>query len=249
MTDRLEQQLPARGPGTLGAGRLQALAVLALLAAAGLCVAFNAHAVQLAIQSFVEYVRGLGAWGLVLFVIAYVVACVLLIPGSWLTLAAGYAFHLAWGTLAVCVGSLLGASAAFWLGRTVARNWVARKTAADPRLQAIDHAVAEQAFKIILLARLSPVIPFSLLNYFLGITRVSFRDFIMASLIGMFPGTLMYVYLGSALRSLTEPAAADSKTSWLRGLLFGAGLLATIAVTLVVTRIARNALRTAAQRE
>src|SRR5262245_25623204 len=123
-----------------------------------------------------EWTRGMGALGPIYLALIYAAACVLFLPGSLLTLGAGFAFGLAGGTLAACLGSLLGVSASFLLGRTVARGAVERMARSRPRFRAIDEAVGKQGFKIVLLTRLSPVFPFNVLNYGFGITRVSFRD-------------------------------------------------------------------------
>lgn len=200
------------------------------------------------LTAVLSWTQSLGLWGPVLLAIFYVVACVLLIPGSLLTLGAGALFGLWWGYLAVSVGSVLGACLAFLLGRTIGREWVAGKVAGSTRFQAIDEAVGEQGFKIVLLTRLSPVFPFNLQNYAYGVTRVSFRDYILASWVGMIPGTLLYVYLGSAAKGLAElaigsGAGGSASAGTAQTVFFLIGLLATLAVTVLITRIARKALR------
>ncbi len=197
------------------------------------------------LTNFLDWVRGMGAWAPVLLAAVYVVACVMFIPGSILTLGAGFLFGVILGTVTVSIGSVLGATAAFLVGRTVARRWIERKTAISPKFQAIDHAVGRQGFKIVLLTRLSPVFPFNLLNYAFGLTRVSLRDYFLASWIGMLPGTIMYVYLGSAAKSLTDLATGQVEGGPARQALFVIGLIVTIVVTVFVTRIARKALREA----
>ena len=183
-----------------------------------------------------DWIASLGAWGPVMFILLYIVACVLLVPGSALTLAAGALFGVVWGSIYTVVGSLLGATAAFLVGRHLARGWVAKKFAANEKFQAIDEAIGREGWKIVFLTRLSPVFPFAPLNYAFGLTRVSLRDYFFASWIGMLPGTVMYVYVGSLAR-----AAGDKKTP-LEWTLYGGGLLATIIVTVIVTRIAKQAL-------
>ena len=134
----------------------------------------------------------------------YILAAVFFIPGSVLTLGAGFLFGVAIGTVTVWIGANLGACAAFIVGRTIARNWVAQKVAGNPKFAAIDEAVGKEGFKIVLLLRLSPAFPFNLLNYALGLTKVSFGKYVLANMIGMVPATLMYVYFGSAARSLAD---------------------------------------------
>ena len=190
-----------------------------------------------------EAVRGAGVWGPIIWSAIWIPACLLAIPGSLLTIGAGFAFGVPAGVACVSVGSVAGASTAFLVARFLARDWVTAKVARNPRLRAIDAAVAREGFKIVLLTRLSPAFPFILLNYFYGLTRVRFRDFALASWIGMLPGTTMFVFIGSGVQSLTEAMGAGGRTKTpMEYALFGVGLLATVAVTVVVTRIARKAL-------
>jgi uncharacterized membrane protein YdjX (TVP38/TMEM64 family) len=161
----------ARGRG--GAGLRIGLAALLLGA---LVVAVKLLPVQDYLLGFVAWVRGAGWLGVAGFVVIYVLACVLFLPGSILTLGAGFAYGVALGTPIVWVSANLGAALAFVLGRTVAREAIAARVAAKPSFAAIDRAVGRQGLKIVLLTRLSPVFPFNLLNYAFGLTQVSFRD-------------------------------------------------------------------------
>jgi uncharacterized membrane protein YdjX (TVP38/TMEM64 family) len=221
--------------------RLLTLLVLAAVVTA----LFLLFPVKDAIQQFLTWVETLGPWGPVLIAAIYVPATVLLVPGTLLSLAAGTLFGLVIGTIAISIGSTVGASAAFLLGRSLARGWVERKVAADPRFRAIDQAVAREGFKIVLLLRLSPAIPFNLLNYALALTRVSFRDYVLASWLGMLPGTIMYVYLGTIVANLGELFAGETKGGELRQVALYVGLVVTVVATLYITHIARKALRTA----
>jgi uncharacterized membrane protein YdjX (TVP38/TMEM64 family) len=238
---------PDRTPrgGRMSRSTLARLAALAVLAAAFILALVFLPQLKDYLTDFLEWVQGLGDWGLVALVALYIVATVLFFPGSVLTLGAGAVFGLVRGFIAVSIGSILGASAAFLVGRTVARGWVEQKVAGNPRFQAIDRAVGTQGFKIVLLTRLSPVFPFNLLNYAFGLTRVSFRDYFLASWIGMVPGTLMYTYLGWAVGDLTKVSAGKVEGGPWQKVLFYAGLAATVVVTVLVTRIARRALRQA----
>jgi uncharacterized membrane protein YdjX (TVP38/TMEM64 family) len=192
-----------------------------------------------------EWTQDLGIWGPVFVAVFYIVACVLLLPGSILTLGAGFLFQVFKGTITVSVGSTLGACAAFLVGRTIARNWIAAKVSKNDKFAAIDEAVAQQGFKIVLLTRLSPVFPFNMLNYAFGLTKISFWKYALGSWIGMLPGTVMYVYFGAGLRSLADVAAGQVEKGTAGKLFFWLGLVATIIVTVFVTRVARNALRDA----
>ena len=191
---------------------------------------------------FAEWVEGLGFWGPGAFVLGYAMAAVALLPGSLLTVAAGALFGLARGTAYVFVGATLGACLAFLIARYLARGAVERRISTHPRFAAVDRAIGGEGLKIVFLLRLSPVFPYNVLNYALGLTRVRLRDFLLAS-VGMLPGTLLYVYYGKVLGDV---AAAASGATVERGgaywVTLGLGLAATVAVTFVVTRAARRAL-------
>jgi uncharacterized membrane protein YdjX (TVP38/TMEM64 family) len=190
--------------------------------------------------AFVEKVRNASAAGVALFGAVYLIAPLLLLPASLLTLGAGFLYGPLWGTLLVSPLSVAAASIAFLLGRTVARQAVERRIGGDPRFAAIDGAIGENGFRIVLLLRLSPVIPFNLLNYALGLTRVRFGTYLLASFIGMLPGTFLYVYLGSAATSAAQLSQHTGGSASRAA--FWAGIAATIAVVFVLTRIARRAL-------
>ena len=193
--------------------------------------------------SSLEWIEGLGVWGPIMFILIYVAACVLFIPGSLLTLGAGVLFGVVRGSIYVSIASTIGATACFLIGRYLARDAISKRTAGNPKFAAIDEAVAKEGWKIVGLTRLSPVFPFNLLNYGFGLTRVSLRDYVLASWIGMMPGTVMYVYLGSLAGDLATLGAGDappkSGAEWAIQLI---GFAATVAVTVYVTRIAKRAL-------
>lgn len=190
-----------------------------------------------------EWTEGLGTWGPVVVAAFYVLACVLFLPGSVITLGAGLLFGVLVGTITVSIGSTLGACAAFLVGRTVARDWVSGRVAKNEKFSAIDNAVGEQGLKIVLLTRLSPVFPFNFLNYAYGLTKIPFWQYAIASWVGMLPGTVMYVYFGAGLRSFAELAAGEVEGGSAQRIFFWFGLVATIVVTVFVTRIAQKALQ------
>ena len=191
---------------------------------------------------FAAWVGTLGVWGPIVFVAVYAALVVALVPGSLLTLAAGAIFGVVGGVVYVFVAATLGAAAAFLISRYVARNAVERWIAGSPRFAAVDRAVAAEGRRIVFLLRHSPVFPFTLLNYALGLTRVGFVDYVVASL-GMIPGTLLYVYYG---KLAGDVAALASGGATARGAgywtVVGVGLAATVVVTALVTRTARRAL-------
>ena len=225
--------------------RLVALAAVA----AGLAAAVWLLPIKGYLDAVLAWVAGLGFWGPAVVVGIYIVSCVLFLPGSVLTLGAGFLFGVVKGTAVVSAGSTLGASAAFLVGRSIARGWVARKVAGNQKFAAIDDAVGHHGFKIVLLTRLSPIFPFNFLNYAYGLTGVRFWHYVLASWIGMLPGTVMYVYLGYAARrvaaSLTEATGGPAERTLAQQVFFWAGLAIAIAVAALVTRIARRALREA----
>ena len=194
------------------------------------------------IPDFAARVDGLGFWGPLVFVIAYALAVVAFVPASLLTLAAGAIFGVVAGTGYVFVAAMLGSSLAFLVSRYVARGAVEKRLEGNDRFAAIDRAVGEQGRKIVFLLRLSPVFPFNLLNYALGLTRVRFADYVLAG-VGMLPGTLLYVYSGKIAGDVAALASGSTAPAGTGGTaLLVVGLLATIVVTTFVTRIARRAL-------
>lgn len=176
------------------------------------------------------------------FIVLYVVATVCLIPGILLTLAAGAIFGLPRGVALVSVASVAGATAAFFVGRTFMREWISRKIEAWPKFRALDRALGSRGFWIVLLTRLSPAFPYSLLNYAYGVSAVGPRDYIVGSWIGMLPATVLYVYAGSAAATLTEALSGGIQTGRSGWALLGVGFAATIGVAMLVTHLARRQL-------
>jgi uncharacterized membrane protein YdjX (TVP38/TMEM64 family) len=193
------------------------------------------------------WIEGLGAIAPLAFILLYIVITVAFVPASVVTLGAGVVFGVVKGSVLVFIGAMLGATAAFLVGRYVARGWVASKIAKNPKFQAIDNAIAQRGRKIIFLLRLSPVFPFNLLNYGLGLSQISLKDYVVGT-VGILPGTLMYVYLGSLVGNLATLGADGNQppeSVRIQWILRIGGLIATVGVTLYVTRIARKALNEA----
>jgi len=217
--------------------------VVFVVALIGLFLAFKFLPLNEYLGSFFESIKSLGVWGPVLLAGAYIVATVMMVPGTILTLGAGFAFGLTVGAIAVSIGSTLGALFAFLVGRNMARDFVEQKASQFPKFAAVDQAVQRAGFKIVLLTRLSPAFPFNVLNYLFSITKVRTRDYFLASWIGMLPGTIMYVYFGTAIKSLADLAAGRFEGGNSQKILLGVGLLATVGVTVYITRLARAAIR------
>ncbi len=190
------------------------------------------------LEATIARVEHLGPWGPMFFILAYVVATVLMVPGSALGLAAGALFGVIYGTGIVSIGSTAGAALAFLIGRFLARDAIAAKMANNASFAELDRALGEDGWPIVALARLSPVLPFTLLNDAFGLTKVRFHHYVLASWIAMLPGTLLYGDLGSLARSGVK-SLAKTPAEW--GL-SAVGLLATALVTVIVTRKARRAI-------
>lgn len=218
---------------------------LAVILVAAIVASFALLDARARLGEFLAWVQTIGPWGPVAVAVLYVPACIFFLPGSIITLGAGFAFGIVRAMIAVSIGSTVGATAAFLVGRTIARGWVEDKMAGNARFRAIDQAVGRQGFTIVLLTRLSPAFPFNVLNYAFGLTNVSLGRYVLASWIGMLPGTVMYVYLGSTVKNIADLMAGKFESSPGQTVLFFVGLLATVAVTVVVTRVAGRALKEA----
>ena len=226
-------------PRMIGKGRL----LLGLALIVGILALARYLDARALLQDSLRWIQGLGSWGLVVFILLYIAAAVFFLPAFILTLGAGAIYGVLRGTALVSVAATLAATAAFLVGRYFARDWVAKRIEGNPTFLAIDEAVARDGWKIVGLIRLSPAFPFVLLNYAFSLTRVSPQHYIIATWIGMTPGILMYVYLGSLAGDLVAIGAGQRTRTPAEWAFYVLGLTATVAVTVIVTRIARRALR------
>ena len=181
--------------------------------------------------------------GAVAFVPLYALWVTLLLPGVWASMLAGALYGPVWGSVLVFIGACLGAEAAFLIGRHWLRDWTQRRLQALPRLRAVEQAVSREGLKLVLLTRLSPAFPFSLLNLAYGLSAVSLRDYSLG-LIGILPGTILFCSLGALAGDVARfgsvlSGQADAGAWSLRIV----GVLATVAVVLVVGRAADRALK------
>ena len=188
-------------------------------------------------RSLPAWVERMGVWGPLGFGAVYVLAVVLLIPASLLTLAAGALFGVARGMLIVSLASNLGAALAFLIARYLARGRVERWLSGSPRLLAVDQAVDEAGWRLVALLRLSPAVPFNVQNYLYGLTSLCFWPCVLTSWVTMLPGTLLYVMLGQAGRAGLEVAGGQRLRSPAEWALLASGLLATLGLTLFLTRL------------
>ena len=204
--------------------------LIALLVVAALVVAVRLLPVTQWVEQFIAYVRGAGAAGYVLYVLAYIVSCVFVIPAIALTLAAGAIFGVVKGVFIVLIGATAGAVAAFLLGRTIFRRYVEARVASNPKMAAVDRAISREGTKIMLLMRLSGFPPFTWINYALGLTGVSFGSYLWTTFFGIIPGTIAFTYAGAAgVQALT---GKGNRITW---------IVTALGAVLVITYIARIA--------
>lgn len=195
------------------------------------------------LPGFSEWVQTLGIWAPLAFVVAYVGVVLFLLPSFLLTMAGGAVFGVVKGSVLVLTGATIGGTLAFRLGRTVLRSSVQRRVAAHPTLSAVNRVIGDDGLRLMILLRLSPAIPFVLSNYALGVTRVRTRDFVLAML-GMLPIIASYAAFGAAGAKAAHGDGALSTP------VLAVGVIATVAMGLLVARLTQRALRdTEARRE
>ena len=221
---------------TVGRGAWKGVAIG--IGVAAIVVAARLLPVQVWLKSFETWVKGMGPAGMVLYGAVYVAAVLLFVPGILLTLGAGFLFGLGWGIVVVSAASTVAATLAFLIARHLARDAVRRLAKKSPRFDAIDRAIGKEGWKVVALLRLSPLVPFSLSNYLYGLTSVRLLPYVATSWVAMMPATVLYVSLGAAGRTL-EQKAQRSPWEWA---LLGLGVAATVAVTVILTRVARREL-------
>jgi uncharacterized membrane protein YdjX (TVP38/TMEM64 family) len=211
-------------------------------AAIVLCLATVLFPVREQIAALLAWVGRRGALSGALLCLAWIPSAVLLVPGSVLTLGTGFLLGAGWGLLVVSIGSTIGATAAFLVGRKLGRDWVRERIGGHERLRGVDRAIEREGLKVVLLLRLSPLIPYNGLNYALSLTGIGLRNYVIGSWLGMLPGTILYVALGAGARSLAAAmtGAGERPAAWIA--LGAAGLVATAAAVWLVARAARRAL-------
>ena len=192
---------------------------------------------------FIRWAKGIGPAGGVLYAAVYIVGTALFFPGLPLTLGAGFIYGAVIGTLVVSPASVAGASLAFLIARYLARDWVTRRLKKYPQAATIDRAIEKNGFKVVVLLRLQPVLPFNMLNYALGLTSIRLRDYMLASWIGMFPATVLYVYLGSIMNDVSDLLRGRPNSGIAGRVLLWGGLAAIVVLVWWLGRIAKKALR------
>ena len=211
---------------------------LAAIAGLGLLIWALGHYSKHYVLPFARWVHGLGAWGPIAFIVTYTVAEIFLIPASVLTLVAGALFGFVAGSAYTFIGAMLGSLSAFFMGRYVVRPLVTRRLQGNERFLLIDSAATRGGIKLVALLRLSPVLPYTVLNYALGITRISARDYIIGTTF-ILPGTLVYTYYGTVVANLAGLTSDVNRGVAFYGLM-AVGVVATVAVTVMITRLANR---------
>ena len=186
------------------------------------------------------WIQGLGPWGPAIFLLLYLPSCLLMFPDFLPNAAAGALWGVGVGTVTVSLGRVLGSAATFLVVRIIANRWIGRRMAADPKFAAVAEAVGREGFRIVVLLRLCPLFPVVMLNYGLGLTRVSLPAYAAGTLIGMIPRTLFVAYVGSGTRSLSDLAAGDGMNATGHPVLYWGGLVLSLAIVIILANKARR---------
>jgi uncharacterized membrane protein YdjX (TVP38/TMEM64 family) len=217
-----------------------------LLLIAAITTACFTLPIEKILKKFLLWVeQDLGSWGPLVLAFAYIPLTVLAVPASVLTLGGGYLFGLPVGFLADSIGATVGATAAFLLGRTIGRSFVISKLNDYPKFKAVAVAIERSGFKIVLLLRLVPLLPFNMLNYLLSVTPIPIWEYMLASWLGMMPITLALVYIGTTLKDLSDVTHGWSDLSKTRWAFIILGLLVSVVLMVCVTKVAKSALESA----
>jgi len=216
---------------------------------AALAFAFIVLATSLYFMPLASWISELVQWGHqhplaapAAYVFFVVVATVLFLPGSIAMMVGGFLFGFLPGFLYAVIAVPAGAQGAFEFGRWVARPWISKRVAHNQRMQALEAALREEAFVIVVLSRLSLIIPFNLLNYAYGTTSIKAATHMFATALGMLPAIAIYVYLGTLAHDLGQILSGDAAPTELGYWILGAGIIAIVATTWVIHRSATRAL-------
>jgi uncharacterized membrane protein YdjX (TVP38/TMEM64 family) len=209
-----------------------------------LSIIFNKAIFQQYLPNLLNFIKKLGILGYFIFALIYIIATICFIPGSILTLGGGFIFGLYWGSFIVWIGATIGATLAFLLGRTLVRGWVEKKIKQYPTFEAIENAVKKEGWKIVGLLRLSPILPFNLLNYALALTNVTFLHYFLSTAFGMIPGTILYTYFGSIARNISDIASGEAgpnlKIQIIIWVISGVVIIITVIFITIIARKAIN---------
>ncbi len=213
--------------------------ILAVLFIAGVAYWFNRYGI---LKATLAWLESFGPWAPAGFVAVYILTAIFFVPSFVFTFAAGVLFGLPGGLALALAGSGLGAVSAFLIGRYLARPWAEKMIGRNAKFQTLIQAMSQKGWKIVLLARLSPIFPFMIANYAFGLTRLSARAYLAASLLGSLPSTTVYVYLGSVIGELALLGSSTRDRTPVEWALLIMGLLATVVLTLYIRRVSKAAL-------
>jgi len=214
--------------------------VIALLIIAAVIFLFRVLPIATWLKAFQTYVRGLGALGYVVYIVVYAACVVAFVPASILTLGAGAIFGFVGGTIVVVIGATIGATLSFLLARTVMRKRIEAMTAKNAKFRALDRAIAAEGMKIVFLVRLAVVFPFTYINYAFGLTAITLGRYVLATFVGILPATAAFVFASSAATS-----AATTSTSSVTKIVYIAGGVVAVIVSVLIGRIATKVIRRA----
>lgn len=220
---------------------LRMILAAAVLGAVAACLVFLP--VPEYLVALLKWIHSLGFWGAAFLVALEVLCSLLLLPTTVVNLTAGFLFGVIWGTVTASLGSVLGAMAAFLVGRMVAQDWVDRRVASHPRFVAIDRAIGSEGLKIVILVRLCSLFPFGLTSYLFGVTRVSLGRFALGSLLGRLPATVVSAYIGSTAKTLADLLTGKVESGAEETVLLALGLVALVVAVVVLVRTARRKLQ------
>lgn len=223
---------------------------LLLVLVAGIATACFTLPVEKILKDFLVWIdKNLGPWGPLVLALVYIPLTVLAVPASILTIGGGYLFGLPIGFIADSIGSTIGCTAAFIVGKTIGRSYVASKLNDYPQFQAVSIATRRSGFKIVFLLRLVPLLPFNVLNYLLSVTSIGLGQYMLASWLGMMPITFALVYIGTTIKDLSDVTHRWSEISKVHWILMTAGLLASAVLIFLVAKIAKRSLAMALEED
>jgi len=191
------------------------------------------------------WVRSLGTfWGPLAFIGLYAFTITCLVPGFILNIAAGYVWHLWWGGLFIWVGSLIGATSSFFLGRYFFKEWASFCTGRYERMDVLASAIGSNGLKIMFLIRLSPLMPFAICNYTLSvIPNIIYWQFIVAIAVGIWPGIFAFVYMGSILSDFQAVLDGSAESSEQYQIFMAVGFGITVVAMLLISWVAGRAVK------
>jgi uncharacterized membrane protein YdjX (TVP38/TMEM64 family) len=196
------------------------------------------------IEASQQRVMNWGAWGAVSYPLLFAACNILLLPGGILAVGGGFFFGLWWGFFIVLIGNVVATAVSFALSRWIARRWFQQKLSRNSTLRALGPAVERESWKIILLSQLHPLFPTSLLNYFYGLTRISFASYMLWASIGRAPGLFLYVYVGTLGQFAVRIMRGKSYPRMIEYWIWGGAFVTTALLLVVLGRIAYQAIQT-----